>query len=100
MSSKFTKNEATLDNAVISSRLLSLTEEFDEVDKDRTLYSGITVADVQKLGKFPDYAKLSEVPLPEPLADFDIDLAQGRPYRPLRWPYHQTMGINLSSNIE
>lgn len=45
--------------------------------------------------RFPDYFKLSGVPLPEPLEDFDVDKAKPRPYRPFRWPYHQTMGTSI-----
>jgi hypothetical protein len=33
--------------------------------------------------EFPDYFKLSGVPLPEPLENFDVDKAKPRPYRPL-----------------
>ncbi|KAK3181231.1 hypothetical protein K4F52_007507 [Lecanicillium sp. MT-2017a] len=71
-----------------------MDEDYDAVAQDRTLFSGFSVSDVVALGAFPDYATLSEVPLPEPLNDFDINTAQGRPYRPLRWPYHQTMAIH------
>lgn len=38
-----------------------------------------------------DYFKLSGVPPPTPLPDFDVDKAKARPYRPFRWAYHQTM---------
>lgn len=41
--------------------------------------------------EFPDYFKLSGVPLPEPLVNFSVNEAKPRPYRPFRWPYHQTM---------
>ncbi|KAG5651699.1 hypothetical protein H0H81_007758 [Sphagnurus paluster] len=40
-----------------------------------------------------DYFKLSGVPLPKPLWDFDIDKAKPRPYRPFCWQYHQTMSL-------
>ncbi|EIW85389.1 hypothetical protein CONPUDRAFT_150201 [Coniophora puteana RWD-64-598 SS2] len=41
----------------------------------------------------PDYAKLSGVPLPKPLPNFDYTKAKPRPYRPFRWEYHQTMSL-------
>ncbi|KAE9407115.1 hypothetical protein BT96DRAFT_963334 [Gymnopus androsaceus JB14] len=40
-----------------------------------------------------DYFKLSGVPPPTPLPDFDVDKAKARPYRPFRWAYHQTMSL-------
>jgi len=39
-----------------------------------------------------DYFKLSGVPPPTPLVDFELEKARPRPYRPFRWEYHQTMG--------
>lgn len=41
--------------------------------------------------RLPDYPKLTGVPNPQPLPDFDITTAKPRPYRPFRWDYHQTM---------
>lgn len=41
--------------------------------------------------KLPDYSKLTGIPPPKPMHDFDIDSAKPRPYRPFRWEYHQTM---------
>jgi hypothetical protein len=38
-----------------------------------------------------DYFKLTDVPAPKPLPDFNVDNALPRPYRPFRWKYHQTM---------
>lgn len=52
---------------------------------------GFSVGEVRALGDFPDYAALTDVPLPEPYKEFDIDQALPRPYRPFRWSYHQTM---------
>ncbi|RCI16398.1 hypothetical protein L249_2868 [Ophiocordyceps polyrhachis-furcata BCC 54312] len=54
------------------------------------LFSRFTVGQV---GDFPDYASLSGVRLPSPVADFAIEKAVPRPYRPFRWPYHQTMAL-------
>ena len=53
--------------------------------------TGFTIEEISRLGDFPDYSKLSGVPLPNPYPEFDIKLAKPRPYRPLRWPFHQTM---------
>ncbi|KAK4692819.1 hypothetical protein P7C71_g4458, partial [Lecanoromycetidae sp. Uapishka_2] len=55
---------------------------------------GISLAEVKSLGDFPDYAKLSGVPLPEAYKAFKIETAKARPYRPFRWAYHQTMALN------
>ncbi|KAB8272107.1 hypothetical protein BDV30DRAFT_249742 [Aspergillus minisclerotigenes] len=54
--------------------------------------TGFSNDDMICLGHFPDYATLSGVRLPEPQPDFNIHTAIARPYRPIRWPYNQTMG--------
>lgn len=41
--------------------------------------------------KYPDYFRLTGVPSPRPLLDFNVDQAKPRPYRPFRWEYHQHM---------
>lgn len=71
--------------------VLEIGSDYRLADPATFLFSGFTVGEVRLLGDFPDYAKLSGVPLPEPARDFDIDSALPRPYRPFRWPYHQTM---------
>lgn len=53
--------------------------------------TGFTVDEISRLGDFPDYATLSGVPLPQAYEGFDITKAKPRPYRPIRWAYHQTM---------
>lgn len=53
--------------------------------------TAITIDEIDSLGRFPDYASLSGVPLPQPYPEFNIDTALPRPYRPFRWHYHQTM---------
>jgi hypothetical protein len=50
----------------------------------------------EKSQGFPDYAALTGVPAPDPYVGFDIKRAIPRPYRPFRWKYHQTMGMNLA----
>lgn len=59
--------------------------------------TGFTSTEIRQLGNFPDYATLSGVPLPSEYVGFDIDRALPRPYRPFRWPYHQTMGRSRSN---
>lgn len=39
-----------------------------------------------------NYFELSGVPRPKPIRNFNVRDAKPRPYRPFRWPYHQTMG--------
>ena len=51
----------------------------------------ISMAEIVALGDFPDYSKLSGVPLPQAYKEFKIEKALPRPYRPFRWAYHQTM---------
>lgn len=53
--------------------------------------TGFSIEEVKALGDFPDYAALSGVPLPTAYPEFDIKTAKPRPYRPIRWAYHQTM---------
>ena len=59
--------------------------------RDHVTATGFTIEEIKRLGDFPDYATLSGVPLPSAYTNFDIKTAQPRPYRPLRWAYHQTM---------
>ncbi|KAI0968228.1 alpha-1,2-mannosyltransferase [Xylaria arbuscula] len=73
--------------------LLRFDEDYNEADDHKYVYSGISIREIKALGDFPDYSTLSDVPLPKPYLDFDIDRAKPRPYRPFRWPYHQTMSL-------
>ncbi|KAI5777638.1 hypothetical protein EDC01DRAFT_392618 [Geopyxis carbonaria] len=52
-----------------------------------------TPEEIAAFGRFPDYAAISGVPLPQAYPNFDIDKALPRPYRPIRWAYHQTMSF-------
>lgn len=79
------------DLSISSKPILKLDDDYRLADHSTYVYSGFTVGDIKALGDFPDYAKLSGVPLPPPLKDFDVDNSPPRPYRPFRWPYHQTM---------
>ncbi len=59
----------------------------------------ISMAEIKALGDFPDYAKLSGVPLPDAYKEFEIEKALPRPYRPFRWAYHQTMCQSIHYQI-
>ncbi|KAJ3461354.1 hypothetical protein MRS44_009907 [Fusarium solani] len=91
--SRFRHADQSVDISKLSRLVLGMNENYATASPERFIYSGFTVGDVLKLGNFPDYAALSEVPLPKPAEDFDINTVQPRPYRPLRWPYHQTMSF-------
>ncbi|KAI1132854.1 alpha-1,2-mannosyltransferase [Nemania abortiva] len=73
--------------------VLGFEEEYSNADDSKYVYSGFSIREIKALGCFPDYSILSGVPLPKPYLDFDIDKAKPRPYRPFRWPYHQTMSL-------
>lgn len=81
----------TRDLSISLNPILKLDADYRLANPLTYIYSGFTVGDVRALGDFPDYAKLSGVPLPLSLKDFDVDNSPSRPYRPFRWPYHQTM---------
>lgn len=68
-----------------------LTTELCDAKKTMCTPCEFTVAEIEALGDFPDYAILSGIPLPKPYDEFDIKKAIPRPYRPFRWAYHQTM---------
>lgn len=70
---------------------LPIATSYLKADNNMCTPCGFTVRDIKQLGNFPDYAALSGVPLPQPYKEFDIKKALPRPYRPLRWGYHQTM---------
>ena len=66
---------------------------WDTVKQPAYTATEFSVEEIQALGDFPDYARLSGVPPPQPYLNFDISKAIPRPYRPFRWAYHQTMCI-------
>lgn len=74
------------------------SEEAWNFDKlaDHVTATGFSLEEIKRLGDFPDYAALSGVPLPERYEGFDIAKAKARPFRPLRWAYHQTMCMFLA----
>jgi hypothetical protein len=71
---------------------IPIDKSFREIDHGCVSPTGFTVSEILQIGDFPDYAALSGFPLPEPAMNFDIETAKSRPFRPFRWPYHQTMG--------
>jgi hypothetical protein len=74
-----------------SERMLPVNISYLGADGSMITPCGFSVDEIKALGDFPDYAKLSGMPLPEPYPNFDISKALPRPYRPFRWAYHQTM---------
>lgn len=70
---------------------IDLEADFKSCEATRLTPTGFSVREIHQLGDFPDYARLSGVPLPSSYPEFDIDKALPRPYRPFRWTYHQTM---------
>lgn len=74
---------------------LSATNSYS-FEKDITRYTptGFSTTEIKALGDFPAYDILSGVPLPQPYKNFNAGSALPRPYRPLRWVYHQTMGMS------
>ena len=73
--------------------LIPLDADYRECGPSTFTPMEISMAEIKALGDFPDYSKLSGVPLPDAYENFEIERALPRPYRPLRWPYHQTMGM-------
>lgn len=73
--------------------LLRFDDDYNNADGSKYLCSGFSIQEIKALGDFPDYSTLSGVPMPKPYLDFNIDKAKARPYRPFRWPYHQTMSL-------
>jgi hypothetical protein len=66
------------------------TWDFDKLAEGVTA-TGFTLDEIKRLGDFPDCSALSGIPLPAEYVGFDITKAKARPFRPLRWAYHQTM---------
>ncbi|KAI1777344.1 hypothetical protein F4818DRAFT_345527 [Hypoxylon cercidicola] len=79
--------------SVFARSLLDFEEDYRTADDSKYCYSGFSVRELKALGDFPDYSALSEVPMPQPYLEFDINRAKPRPYRPFRWAYHQTMSL-------
>lgn len=82
-----------IDDAEFRKNIIPLTADYRECGPSTYTPMGFSIEEVKALGNFPDYAELSGVPLPNPYKEFKIESAIARPYRPFRWPYHQTMCI-------
>jgi hypothetical protein len=80
-----------IDQAEFTKRLIPLTADFATCEPNTYTPTRLSTDEIKTLGDFPDYAELSGVPLPEAYEGFKIETALPRPYRPLRWAYHQTM---------
>ena len=80
-----------VDQATFEKNLISFTTNFATCGPFMYTPTRISTDEIKALGDFPDYAGLSGVPLPEAYREFRIESALPRPYRPLRWAYHQTM---------
>lgn len=78
--------------------LLRFEDDYSNADDSKYICSGFSIREIRALGDFPDYSTLSGVPMPKPYLDFNIDNAKARPYRPFRWPYHQTMCTSAKPN--
>lgn len=83
--------DLSFDQNTFARSLLDFEEDYRTADDSKYCYSGFSVRELKALGDFPDYSALSEVPMPQPYLEFDINRAKPRPYRPFRWAYHQTM---------
>ncbi|KAJ5738622.1 hypothetical protein N7493_001777 [Penicillium malachiteum] len=83
----------TDDPTALAHNVLDLNADYRHADPSKLVFTGFSVGEIHALGSFPDYAKLSGVPLPTPIPDFDLAKALARPFRPFRWAYHQTMSL-------
>ena len=99
---KFRRDGEEISPETLRARALSTTTTTAaDLDKD-DLYTptGFLTQEIRALGRFPDYGLLSGVRPPAPVAaDWDISKAVFRPYRPLRWGYHQHMGMFQSRSL-
>ncbi|MCJ1473960.1 hypothetical protein MMC13_002616 [Lambiella insularis] len=82
-----------VDESTFREGVISFTSNYKECGPSTYTPMEISIKEVKALGDFPDYAELSGVPLPKAYKEFKIETAQSRPYRPLRWAYHQTMSL-------
>ena len=84
-------NELKVDEVEFKKGVIPFWANYKECGPSTYTPTEVSIEEVKALGDFPDYSKLSGVPLPEPYDEFDIKTALPRPYRPFRWAYHQTM---------
>lgn len=80
-----------VDQTTFENNLVPFTADFAMCGPSTYTPTRLSTDEIKALGDFPDYAELSGVPLPKAYEGFRIETAVPRPYRPLRWAYHQTM---------
>lgn len=85
--------DLSFDQETFARSILGWEEDYRKADPAKYVYTGFSIKEIKALGDFPDYATLSGVPLPRPYNEFNLETARARPYRPLRWAYHQTMSL-------
>ena len=88
---KKTYSETDGNDLVTPENVIPFEQDYREASNSTYTPMGITIGEVKALGDFPDYAKLSGVPLPAVYKEHILETAIPRPYRPFRWAYHQTM---------
>ena len=78
-----------------TARFIPLGKPWSTPRGDELTPTGFPVTEARRLvGSMPDYASLSGIPAPQPVWDgWTIEKSRARPYRPLRWGYHQTMSL-------
>lgn len=79
----------------VKNHILPMTANYMTSEPNKYTPTGFSAEEIRAMGDFPNYAELSGVPLPQAYAEFDIDKARPRPYRPFRWAYHQTMCMSF-----
>ncbi|KAE8364566.1 hypothetical protein BDV27DRAFT_112469 [Aspergillus caelatus] len=90
---EFVTGRSEVSEENVLKHILPMTTDYRTCEENRYTPTGFSIAEVKALGDFPDYAKLSGVPLPQEYPEFEIEKALPRPYRPFRWGYHQTMSL-------
>lgn len=97
------KNKAVpfteVEETKILKQALPIDMDYRTCTEERYTPTGFSVQEIKALGDFPNYAELSGVPLPQPYKEFNIEKALPRPFRPIRWNYHQTMCTSQSSTV-
>lgn len=88
---KRTNSEAELNEVVTPENVIPFEQNYMVANPSMYTPMGISIGEVKALGEFPDYSKLSGVPMPEAYSEHNLETAIPRPYRPFRWAYHQTM---------
>ncbi|KAB8254156.1 hypothetical protein BDV32DRAFT_19845 [Aspergillus pseudonomiae] len=90
---EFTTGINEVSEEKVLKHILPMTTDYRSCEEDKYTPTGFSIAEIKALGDFPDYAKLSGVPLPQEYLECEIKKALPRPYRPFRWGYHQTMSL-------